>query len=65
LETIEDVALLWKERFGDLHPTSEIIKIASSERTFINRQTLQRYGGVTALRGALGLSPKSSSKTSH
>jgi superfamily II DNA or RNA helicase len=53
--SIEDVATLWRETFGDEAPTTDAIYEASRANRFMSYQNLSKYGGITALQAALGL----------
>lgn len=53
-ETLEEAAALWQENFGDEEPTTARINEASRKNLFVSMPVIVKFGGVNALRQALG-----------
>jgi superfamily II DNA or RNA helicase len=52
--TIEEAAALWRETFGDQEPTTKKIQEASQNGLYVSNTIIQRFGGISSLRRALG-----------
>ena len=53
-QTLEEAAALWRENFGDEEPSSAKVNAASKAGQFISTGTVNKLGGMNALRKLLG-----------
>jgi hypothetical protein len=58
IASIEDLASLWRDSFGDTRPSKALIAQASKDKLFVEYRTLRNFGGLNALLIALGQETK-------
>lgn len=54
IEDIKDLAELWDKQFPDTPPTKETVSQASKDTVFVSLGVLRKFGGLPALKEALG-----------